>query len=87
MESLFRERMHLLKSNSVVKLSFFFSFVIRFAFTSLSSLRAKNWSSSKIIVLLVYILIIPNRVPIVVIRKQGLNIKVVIKSFSLWYLL
>jgi len=27
--------------------------------------------------------IIPNRVPIVVIRKQGLNIEVVIKSFSL----
>jgi len=28
-------------------------------------------------------LTIPNGVPIVVIRKQGLNIKVVIKSFSL----
>jgi len=27
--------------------------------------------------------IIPNRVPVVVIRKQGLNIEVVIKSFSL----
>jgi len=26
---------------------------------------------------------IPNRVPVVVIRKQGLNIEVVIKSFSL----
>jgi hypothetical protein len=26
---------------------------------------------------------IPNRVPVVVIRKQGLNIKVVIKSFFL----
>jgi len=60
---------------------------MRFAFTSLSSLRAKNWSSLKIIVLLVYILTIPNRVPIVVIRKQGLNIEVVIKSFSLWCLL
>jgi len=83
MESLFRERMYLLKSNSIVKLSFSFSFAIRFAFTSLSSLRAKNWSSPKIIILLVYILIIPNRVPIVVIRKQGLNIEVVIKSFSL----
>jgi len=79
--------MHLLKSNSIVKLSFSFSFAIRFAFTSLSSLRAKNWSSLKIIISLVYMLIIPNGVPIVVIRKQGLNIKVVIKSFSLWCLL
>jgi len=75
--------MHPLKSNSVVKLSFSFSFAIRFAFTSLSSLRAKNWSSSKIIVLSVYMLMIPNGVPVVVIRKQGLNIEVVIKSFSL----
>jgi len=75
--------MHPLKSNSVVKLSFSFSFAIRFAFTSLSSLRAKNWSSFKIIVLLVYMLIIPNGVPVVMIRKQGLNIEVVIKSFSL----
>ena len=79
--------MYPLKNNSVVKLSFSFSFTIKFAFTSLSSLRAKNWLSFRIIILLVYILIIPNRVPIVVIRKQGLNIKVVIKSFSLWYLL
>jgi len=79
--------MHLLKSNSIIKLSFSFSFTIRFAFTSLSSLRAKNWSSPKIIVLLVYILIILNRVPVVIIRKQGLNIEVVIKSFSLWCLL
>jgi len=78
---------HLLKSNSVVKLSFSFSFAIRFAFTNLSSLRAKNWSSSKIIILLVYILTIPNRVPMVVIRKHRLNIEIVIKSFSLWYLL
>jgi len=75
--------MHPLKSNSVVKLSFSFSFAIRFAFTSSSSLRAKNWSSSKIIVLLVYMLIIPNGVPMVVIRKHRLNIEVVIKSFSL----
>jgi len=75
--------MHLLKSNSVIKLSFFFSFAIRFAFTSLSSLRAKNCSSPKIIVLLIYILIILNRVPVVIIRKYKLNIEVVIKSFSL----
>ena len=75
--------MHLLKSNSVIKLSFSFSFVIRFIFTNLSSLRVKNWLSPKIIILLVYMLIIPNKVPIVIIRKQGLNIKVVIKSFSL----
>jgi len=79
--------MHLLKSNSVIKLSFSFSFAIRFTFTSLSSLRAKNWSSPKIIVLLVYILIILNGVPMVIIRRQGLNIEVVIKSFSLWCLL
>ena len=75
--------MYLLKSKSVIKLSFFFSFTIKFAFASLSSLRAKNWLSFKIIILLIYILIIPNKVPIIVIRKQGLNIKVVIKSFSL----
>jgi len=74
---------HLLKSNSIIKLSFSFSFAIRFAFTNLSSLRAKNWSSPKIIILLVYMPTIPNRVPIVIIRKHGLNIEVVIKSFSL----
>jgi hypothetical protein len=83
MESLFRERMHLLKSNSVIKLSFSFGFIIKFTFTSLSFLRVKNWLSFKIIILLVYILMILNRVPIVVIRKQGLNIKVVIRSFFL----
>ena len=87
MESLFRERMHPLKSNSIVKLSFSFNFAIRFAFTNLSFLRVKNWSSPKIIILLVYMLMIPNRVPVVVIKKYGLNIKVVINSFSLWYLL
>ena len=75
--------MHLLKSNSVVKLSFFFNFAIRFIFTNLSSLRAKNWLSFKIIILLVYMLILLNRVFIVIIRKQGLNINIVIKSFSL----
>ena len=60
MESSFRERIYLLKSNSVVKLSFPFSFTIIFAFTSLFSLRAKNWLSPKIIILLVYILTILN---------------------------
>ena len=75
--------MHLLKSNNIIKLSFFFSFAIKFTFTSLFSLRAKNWLSLKIIILLVYMLIIPNRVPIVIIKKQGLNIEIVIKSFSL----
>ena len=75
--------MHLLKNNSIIKLSFSFSFAIKFTFTNLSSLRAENWLFFKIIILLVYILIIPNRVPVVVIRKQGLNIKVVIKSFFL----
>ena len=79
--------MHLLKSNSIIKLRFFFGFTIKFAFTSLFSLRAKNWLFFKIIVLSVYMLIILNKVPIVIIRKQRLNIKVVIKSFSLWYLL
>ena len=79
--------MHPLKSNNIIKLSFLFGFAIKFTFTSLSSLRAENWLFLKIIILLVYILMIPNRVPIVVIRKQGLNIKVIIKSFSLWYLL
>ena len=75
--------MHLLKNSGIIKLSFSFSFAIRFTFTSLSSLRAKNWSSPKIIILLVYMLIILNRVPIVIIRKYRLNIEVVIKSFSL----
>ena len=75
--------MHLLKSNSIIKLSLSFSFAIRFTFTSLSSLRVKNWLSPKIIILLVYIPIILNRVPIVIIRKYRLNIEVVIKSFSL----
>ena len=75
--------MHPLKSNSIVKLSFSFSFTMRFTFTNLSSLRAENWLSPKIIILLVYILTILNGVPVVIIRKQGLNIKVVIKSFSL----
>ena len=75
--------MHLLKSNSIIKLSFSFSFTIRFTFTNLSFLRAKNWLFFKIIILLVYMPTILNRVPIVIIRKQGLNIEVVIKSFSL----
>jgi hypothetical protein len=87
MESLFRERIYLLKSNSIIKLSFSFSFTIKFKFISLFSLRAKNWSSLKIIILSVYIPTILNGVPVAVIRKQGLNIKVVIKSFFLWYLL
>jgi hypothetical protein len=83
MESLFRERIYPLKSNSVVKLSFFFSFTIKFVFISLSSSRVENWSSPKMIILSVYIPMIPNRVPVVVIRKYRLNIKVVINSFSL----
>ena len=75
--------MHLLKSNGVVKLSFSFGFAIRFAFTSSSSLRAENWLSPKIIVSLVCMPTIPKGVPVVIIRKQGSNIEVVIKSFSL----
>ena len=83
MESLFRKRIYLLKNNSIIKLNFSFSFTIKFIFTSLFSLRAENWSSSKIIILLIYMPTILNKVPVVIIRKQGLNIKVVIKSFSL----
>ena len=79
--------MHLLKSNSIIKLSFSFSFTIKFTFTSLFFLRVENWLSLKIIISSVYMPTIPNKVPIVVIRKQGLNIKIIIKSFSLWYLL
>ena len=75
--------MYLLKNNSVFKLSFSFSFIIRFIFTSLSSLRVKNWLFFKIIILSVYILIILNKFPVVIIRKQGLNIEIVIKNFSL----
>ena len=61
--------MYLLNSNSVIKLSFSFNFIIRFTFTSLFFLKAKNWLSFKIIILLIYILIILNRVPVVIIRK------------------
>ena len=75
--------MHPLKNNNIIKLSFSFSFAIKFTFTSLSSLRVKNWLSPKIIILLVYMLIIPNGIPIVIIKKQGLNIDIIIKSFSL----
>ena len=75
--------MYPLKSNSIIKLSFFFSFTISFTFTNLSSLRAENWLSFKIIILSIYILMILNRVPVVIIRKQGLNIDVIIKSFFL----
>ena len=75
--------MHPLKSNSVIKLSFSFNFAIRFTFTNSSSLRAENWLSFKIIISSVYILIILNKIPIVVIRKQGLNITVIIKNFFL----
>ena len=75
--------MYLLKSNNIIKLSFSFSFIIKFTFINLFSLRAKNWSSFKIIILLVYILTIPNKIPVVIIKKYGLNIKVIINSFSL----
>ena len=75
--------MHPLKSNSIIKLSFSFGFTIKFTFTNLSSLRAENWLFFKIIISLVYILIILNGVPVVIIKKQELNIEVVIKSFSL----
>ena len=63
--------MHPLKKNIIIKLSFSFSFIIKFTFINLSSLRAKNWSSLKIIILLVYILTILNGVPIVIIKSRG----------------
>ena len=75
--------MYLLKSNSIITLSFSFNFTIRFAFTNLSSLKAENWLSFKTIILLVYMPTILNRVPVVIIKKYRLNIKVVINSFSL----
>ena len=75
--------MYPLKNIIIIKLSFSFNFAIKFTFTNLSFLRAENWSSFKIIILLVYMLMIPNGVLIVIIRKQKLNIKIVIKSFSL----
>ncbi len=81
------EKMHPLKSNGVIKLNFSFGFAVRFVFISLSSLRAENLLSFKIIVSLVYMLMILNKVPLVVMRKQGLNVKIVIKSFFLWCLL
>ena len=73
--------MHPLKNNSIIKLSFSFSFTIRFAFINLSFLKVKNWLFPKIIILLVYILMILNRVPIVIIKKHKLNIEVIINKF------
>ena len=61
--------MHPLKNNSIVELNFSFNFTISFTFTNLSSLRAKNWLSSKIIILFICMLMIPNKVLIVVIKK------------------
>ena len=75
--------MHLLKNNSIIKPKFSFSFIINFIFTNSSFLRAENWLFFKIIILFIYILIIPNKIPIIIIRKQGLNINIIIKSFSL----
>ena len=75
--------MHLLKSNNIIKLNFFFNFTIKFAFINLFSLKAENWLSFRIIILSVYILTIPNGVPVVIIRKYRLNINIIIKSFFL----
>ena len=61
--------MHLLKNNSVIKLSFSFNFIMKFIFINLSFLRAKNWLFFKIIIFFIYILIILNKVPIIIIRK------------------
>ena len=68
MESLFRKRMYLLKSKYIVKLSFSFGFTIRFSFIKFF-LRAKNWLSLKIIILLVYMPTILNKAFIVIIKK------------------
>ena len=76
--------MHLLKSNNIIKLSFSFSFAIRFTFISLFFLRAKNWLFLKIIILLIYILIILNKIPIVIIRKQRWEERRVGKECSHW---
>ena len=75
--------MYPLKNIIIIKLSFSFNFAIKFTFTNLSSLRVKNWLFFKIIILLIYMLMILNRVSIVIIKKYRLNIKVVINSFSL----
>ena len=61
--------MHLLKNIIIIKLSLSFGFAIRFTFTNLFSLRAENWLSFKIIILLVYMPTILNGVPVVIIRK------------------
>ena len=61
--------MYPLKSNSIIKLNFSFGFVIRFTFTNLFSLRAENWLFFKIIISFICMLIIPNKIPVVVIRK------------------
>ena len=61
--------MHPLKNNIIIKLSFSFNFAMRFTFTNLSSLKAKNWLSFKIIILFIYVLMILNKIPIVIIRK------------------
>ena len=61
--------MHLLKNNDIIKLSFSFNLAIKFTFTNLSFLRAKNWLFFKIIILLMYIPTIPNGVSIIIIRK------------------
>ena len=61
--------MYLLKNNSVIKLSFSFSFAIKFTFINLSFLKAENWLFFKIIILLVYMPTILNTIFIVIIRK------------------
>ena len=61
--------MYLLKNNSIIKLSFSFSFIIRFIFTNSSFLKTKNWLFFKIIILFIYMPIIPNKIPIVIIKK------------------
>jgi len=66
---------HLLKSNNIIKLSFSFSFAIRFAFTNLSSLRAKNWSSPKIIIVRTNLIARVSRIP-------GHEIRIVL--YALW---
>ena len=80
---LFLVKTHLLNINSVFSINFFFGLVVNLAFVSLSFFRYKNFLSTKIIVLFVCIPTMPNLSFVVVIKKQGSYVEVVIKSLSL----
>ena len=84
---LFLVKTHLLNINSIFSINFFFSLVVNLAFVSLSFSRYKNFLFTKIIVLFVCIPTTPNLSFVVIIKKQGSYVKVVIKSLSLQCLL